>query len=85
MCKSCILSPISMLDYVLLFLLGLTFVGLSVILTKKQQSKKYKIIEVAIYAVIVVLICYFANDILESVEYNWPHRYSPTPYIENSI
>ena len=77
--------PFQCYDYVLLFLLGLTFVGLSVILTKKQQSKKYKIIEVAIYAVIVVLICYFANDILESVEYNWPHRYSPTPYIENSI
>ena len=77
--------PFQWYDYVLLFLLGLTFVGLSVILTKKQQSKKYKIIEVAIYAVIVVLICYFANDILGSAEYNWPHRYSPAPYIGNSL
>lgn len=77
--------PFQWYDYVLLFLLGLTFGGLSVILTKKQQSKKYKIIEAAIYAVIVVIICCFANDILESVEYNWPHRYSPSQYIGNSL
>ena len=77
--------PFQWYDYVLLILFGFSFGGLSVILTKKQQSKEYKIIEAAIYAVIVVIICCFANDILESVEYNWPHRYSPTPYIGNSL
>ena len=54
-------------------------------LTYKRQSKNTKIIEGIIYAIIIVLICYFANDILGSVEYDWPHKYSPTPYFGHSV
>ena len=77
--------PFQWYDYVLLILFGFSFGGLSIILTWKQQSKTNKIVEAVIYTALVVLICCFANDILGSVEYNWPHRYSPTPYNGNSL
>lgn len=77
--------PFQWNDYILLFLFGLSFGGLSIMLTHKRQSKNTKIIEGIIYAIIIVLICYFANDILGSVEYDWPHKYSPTPYFGHSV
>lgn len=72
-------------DYILLFLHGLSFGGLSITLPRKRQGKNSKIVEGIIYAIIIVLICYFANDILGSVEYDWPHKYSPTPYLGHSV
>lgn len=77
--------PFQWSDYILLFLLGLSFGGLSITLPRKRQGKNSKIIEGVIYTIIIVLICYFANDILGSVEYDWPHKYSPTPYLGHSV
>ena len=77
--------PFQWYDYVLLILFGFSFGGLSIILTRKQQSKKNNFVEAVVYNVLVVLICCLANDILASVEDYWPHRYSPAPYIGNSL
>lgn len=39
-------------------------------------------IEVFLYTIIVAMLCIYGNNILASVEVNWPHTYHPKPYLE---
>lgn len=54
--------------------------GLSYLLTKSHLNKRSLIIEVVVYAIIVAILFVCGNDILASVEVNWPHTYHPKQY-----
>ncbi len=72
--------PLSLKDYFTMASIACAAIGLSYFLNRRDFSKRLLITEVVIYAIIVVLLCVYGNDILASVEFEWPHTYHPTPY-----
>ena len=74
--------PLSLKDYFAIAILAYSAFGLSYLLTKGNVNKKVLMIEVFLYTIIVAMLCIYGNNILASVEVNWPHTYHPKPYFE---
>ena len=74
--------PLSLKDYCAIIFLACTAIGLSCLLSRLHISKTSLIIEVLIYAIIVVIVCVYGNHYLASAEFHWPHTYHPTPYLK---
>ena len=72
--------PLSLKDYCAIAILACSAFGLSYLLTKSHLNKWGLIIEVLVYAIIVAILFVCGNDILASVEFNWPHTYHPKQY-----
>ena len=74
--------PLSLTDYHVIFISAFSAFGLSYLLTKRNINKRVLMIEVLIYAIIVAMLCIHGNNILASIEVNWPHTYHPKPYLK---
>lgn len=74
--------PLSLKDYCAIIISACTAFGLSYLLTKGNVNKRVLMIEVLIYTIIIAILCIYGNNILASVEVNWPHTYHPKPYLE---
>lgn len=74
--------PLSLKDYCAIIISACTAFGLSYLLTKGNVNKRVLMIEVFLYTIIVSMLCIYGNNILASVEVNWPHTYHPKPYLE---
>ncbi len=74
--------PLSLKDYWAIAILACSAFGFSYLLTKGSMNKRVLMIEVLIYTIIIAILCIYGNNILASVEVNWPHTYHPKPYFE---
>lgn len=74
--------PLSLKDYLAIIISAFSAFGLSYLLTKGNVNKRVLMIEVFLYTIIVSMLCIYGNNILASVEVNWPHTYHPKPYLE---
>lgn len=74
--------PLSLKDYLAIIILAFSAFGLSYLLTKGNVNKRVLMIEVFLYTIIVAMLCIYGNNILASVDVNWPHTYHPKPYLE---
>lgn len=74
--------PLSLKDYCTIIISAFSAFGLSYLLTKGNLNKRVLMIEVFLYTIIVAVLCIYGNNILASVEVNWPHTYHPKPYLE---
>ena len=74
--------PLSLKDYFAIIISACTAFGLSYLLTKGNVNKRVLMIEVFLYTIIVSMLCIYGNNILASVEVNWPHTYHPKPYLD---
>lgn len=74
--------PLSLKDYCTIIISACSAFGLSYLLTKGNVNKRVLMIEVFLYAIIVAMLCIYGNNILASVEVNWPQTYHPIQYLE---
>ena len=74
--------PLSLKDYFAIIISACSAFGLSCLLTKGNINKRVLMLEALIYTILVVMLCIYGNNILASVEVNWPHTYHPKPYLD---
>jgi hypothetical protein len=74
--------PLSLKDYFAIIISACSAFGLSCLLTNGNINKRVLMIEVFLYTIIVAMLCIYGNNILASVEVNWPHTYHPKPYLD---
>lgn len=74
--------PLSLKDYCAMIISTFSAFSLSYLLTKGNVNKRVLMIEVFLYTIIVAMLCIYGNNILASVEVNWPHTYHPKPYLD---
>ena len=74
--------PLSLKDYFAIIISACSAFGLSCLLTKGNVNKRVLMLEALIYTILVVMLCIYSNNILASVEVNWPHTYHPKPYLQ---
>lgn len=73
--------PLGRCDYLLIPLAGI--VMLSISLFSISTSKKFRAIEVFIYAVVISVTLLYGNVLLASKTINWPEEYHPSPVQKN--
>ena len=74
--------PLSLKDYCTIIISACSAFGLSYLLTKGNINNRVLMLEALIYTILVVMLCIYGNNILASVEVNWPHTYHPKPYLQ---
>lgn len=74
--------PLSLKDYYAITILGCSAFGLSNLLNQGHINKRDLIFEGLVYVMIISILCIKGNDILASIEINWPHTYHPNPYLK---
>lgn len=74
--------PLSVKDYFAIIISACSAFGLSYLLTKGNINNRVLMLEALIYTILVVMLCIYGNNILASVEVNWPHTYHPKPYLQ---
>ena len=74
-------TPLSLKDYCTIIISACSAFGLSYLLTKGNVNNRVLMLEALIYTILVVMLCIYGNNILASVEVNWPHTYHPKPYL----
>ena len=74
--------PLSLKDYYEITILGCSAFGLSNLLNQGYINKRDLIFEGLVYVMIISILCIKGNDILASIEINWPHTYHPKPYLK---
>lgn len=74
--------PLSLKDCFAIIISACTAFSLSYLLTKGNINKRVLMLEALIYTILVVMLCIYGNNILASVEVNWPHTYHPKPYLQ---
>ena len=72
--------PLSSKDYCAITILGCSAFVLSNLPNQGHINKRGLIFEGLVYAMIISILCIKGNDILASIEINWPHTYHPKPY-----
>lgn len=70
-------KPLSITDYILLPILGITLVSISLRYIRTNKAVRY--IEVSIYSIIIMLTLVFGNEILASRTIDWPETYQVQP------
>lgn len=65
--------PLGRCDYLLIPLMGIVLLSISLYII--HTSKKLRIIEVFIYASIIIATLFWGNDILASRTVDWPETY----------
>ena len=74
--------PLSLKDYFAIIISACSAFGFSYLLTKGNINNRVVMLEALIYTLLVVMLCIYGNNILASVEVNWPHTYHPKPYLQ---
>ena len=70
-------NPHTAMDFCIYLLVYAVCCALSIFIL----GRKYKYLEIAVYFVIFLCTCFFADAILASMEFDWPMYYSPKPIL----
>ncbi len=70
-------EPLSIKDYILLPIVGITLVSISLRYIRTNKAVRY--IEMSIYSIMIMFTLVFGNEILASRTIDWPETYQVQP------